>query len=57
MTIEHYLTLPADQGFKVVSNQANDPKLLYLSKLEYILKQLGSDKSLAYQLQSGKTNR
>ena len=57
MTIEHYLTLPADQGFKVIINQANDHKRLYLSKLEYILKQLGSDKRLVYQLQSDKLTK
>jgi hypothetical protein len=54
MTIEHYLTLPASHGFKLVGNQANDPKLLYLSKLEYILKQLGSDKRLVYRSLSEK---
>lgn len=54
-TIEHYLTLPADQDFKVVDNETNDPKLKYLSKLEYILKQLGSRERLVYQLQSAKS--
>ena len=54
MTIEYYLTLPASQGFKLVGDKANDPKLSYLSKLEHILKKLGSDKCLVYQSHSAK---
>lgn len=54
MTIEHYLTLPAYQGFKLVGDKANDPKLSYLSKLEHILRKLGSDKCLVYQFHSAK---
>lgn len=49
VTIEHFLTLPADQGFKCVDDEAYDPKLLYLRKLERVLKQLGSHESLVYR--------
>lgn len=37
---------PADQGLKVVSNAADDPKLRYLSNLKYMLHHLGSQKYL-----------
>lgn len=50
-TLEHYLTLPADRGFKLVANEVDDPKLLYLLKLEYVLKDLGSHGRLVYQLE------
>lgn len=48
-TIEHYLTLPADQGFKCVSHEKNDTRLSYLLKLENVLRKLCSDKALVYQ--------
>jgi hypothetical protein len=50
-TIEHYLSLPPDQGFKIVYDEGNDLRLTYLLKLEEVLKQLGSDKRLVYQRQ------
>lgn len=56
IAIEYYLTLPADQGFKLVTRQVNDLHLSYLLKLEKVLRKLGSDKALVYQSHSAKTN-
>jgi uncharacterized protein DUF4238 len=51
-TLEHYLTLPVDQGFKLVGNESDDPILFHLLKLEKTLRKLGSDKNLVYNLHS-----
>ena len=48
-TLEHYITLPSDRGFKVVSDEANDSRLQYLRKLEQVLHQLGSSGCLVYR--------
>ncbi|EED23296.1 conserved hypothetical protein [Talaromyces stipitatus ATCC 10500] len=51
-TLEYYLTLPPSQGFKKVGGETNDVQLSYLLKLEKILRKLGSNKKLVYQLRS-----
>lgn len=45
-TLEHYLTLPADEGFTVTRDTADDPKARYLTKLEDMMHHLGSQKRL-----------
>jgi hypothetical protein len=56
-TIEHYLSLPPDQGFKIVYDEESDLRLAYLLKLEMVLQHLGSDKKLVYQRQRSPPNQ
>lgn len=46
--LEHYITMPSDCGFKVVSDEATDSRLQYLRKLEQVLHKLGSNGCLVY---------
>jgi hypothetical protein len=50
-TLDHYLSMPCDGGFKLVGNAPNDPTLICLKKLEQAVKQLGSDTTAVYQMQ------
>ena len=52
-TLDYYLSMPCD-GFKMVGNAPNDPKLVCLKKLEQAVKQLGSDTTAVYQMQPSK---
>ena len=52
-TLDYYLSMPCD-GFKMVGNAPNDPKLVCLKKLEQAAKQLGSDTTAVYQMQPSK---
>lgn len=54
VALEYYMTFPVGQGFKLVGDRENDHRLLYLLKLENILRELGSDKALAYQFANAK---
>jgi hypothetical protein len=47
-SIQYYLQLPA-HGFKAVQNQPNDPRLMYLKKLQSILRTLGSTVEAVYK--------
>lgn len=47
-SLDHYLQLPADRGYKVV-HRPNDVELVYLRKLEYIARSLGSDIVMSYK--------
>jgi hypothetical protein len=54
-TLDHYLSMPCDGGFKLVGNAPNDPTLICLKKLEQAVKQLGSDTTAVYhQMQPSK---
>jgi len=54
-TLDYYLSLPCDGGFKMVGSAPNDPKLVCLKKLEQAVKQLGSDTTAVYhQMQPSK---
>ena len=48
-TLEHYITLPSDRGFKVVSDETKDFRVQYLRKLEQVLRKLGSNGCLVYR--------
>ncbi|KAH8621444.1 hypothetical protein IG631_23929 [Alternaria alternata] len=48
-SLEHYLQLPADCGYKVVRRPNNDRKLVYLKKLELIARSLGSAVMMSYK--------
>lgn len=48
-SLEHYLQLPADCGYKVVCRPNNDEKLVYLKKLELIARSLGSAVVMSYK--------
>ncbi|CAN9170956.1 unnamed protein product [Alternaria alternata] len=48
-SLEHYLQLPADCGYKVVRCPNNDGKLVYLKKLELIARSLGSAVVMSYK--------
>lgn len=47
-SLEHYITMPSDCGFKVVFDEANDSRLQYLRKLDQVLHKLGSNGCLVY---------
>jgi hypothetical protein len=48
---EHYLSMPADRNFKLVQNAPDDPRKIFLEKLEEAAKQMGSDVTATYQTQ------
>ncbi|KAF1847287.1 uncharacterized protein K460DRAFT_276406 [Cucurbitaria berberidis CBS 394.84] len=48
-SLQYYLELPADQGYKLVHRQKNDARLVYIKKLETIINTLGSTVSLVYK--------
>lgn len=48
-TLEYYLQLPVDQGYKVIHRGDNDAKLVYLKKLELVTKSLGSTVVISYK--------
>jgi len=52
-SLEYYLRLPSNSGFKVVHHGDSDVRLVYLRKLESIAKSLGSTMTLLYQTFSG----
>lgn len=47
-SLEYYLGLPVESGFKQIG-RADDPKLVYLRKLETIAKQLGSTVVMSFK--------
>ena len=47
-SLEYYLQLPADRGYKMVHDRDNDVRLVYLKKLESISTSLGSTVVLSY---------
>lgn len=51
-TFEHYLSLPAESGFKYVPNVPNvedDPRIVFFKKLEEAVKEMGSSVTATYQ--------
>ncbi len=51
-TFEHYLSLPPEKGFKYVPNVpgvADDPRIMFLMKLEEAVKKMGSTVKASYQ--------
>jgi hypothetical protein len=48
-SLEYYLTVPNGEGFKVMEGGSDDPRLICLKKLERVMKDLGSKKTLVYQ--------
>jgi hypothetical protein len=50
---EYFLSMPA-HGFKLCSDAPDDPRLLFIKKLEQVLKGLGSDTTAVYQTIPGK---
>jgi hypothetical protein len=48
---EHYLSMPAYRGFKFVQNAPDNPRKIFLEKLEEAIKQMGSDVTATYQTQ------
>jgi len=51
---EHYLSLPVESGFKYVPNVpdvSDDPRVVFLKKLEKAVKQMGSSVTASYQTQ------
>jgi hypothetical protein len=52
-SIDHYLQLPPDLGFKVVDHQENNVRLTYLRKLESAVNSWGSTVELTYKTISG----
>ncbi|KAF2641828.1 hypothetical protein P280DRAFT_541282 [Massarina eburnea CBS 473.64] len=52
MSLEYYLRLPKNCGFKVIHRQENSPQLVYLKKLESVVRSLGSDVTLVFCRQS-----
>ena len=51
-TFEHYLSLPVESGFKYVSSvpgASEDPRVVFLKKLEEAVKMMGSSVQASYQ--------
>lgn len=51
-TFEHYLSLPPESGFKYVPNVpgvSDDPRIIFLMKLEEAVKKMGSSVTASYQ--------
>jgi Protein of unknown function (DUF4238) len=64
-TLEYYLSIPCEQntangvescGFKAVGDTPNDPRLVFLRKLEQVARQLGSNATAVYRVQRTKLN-
>jgi hypothetical protein len=52
-TFEHYLSLPSESGFKYVPNVpgvSDDPRIVFLMKLEEAVKKMGSSVTACYQI-------
>ncbi|KAF3012096.1 hypothetical protein E8E12_000036, partial [Didymella heteroderae] len=47
-SLEYYLQLPADRGYKVV-HRPNDVKMTYLKKLEHVARSMGCNVVLSYK--------
>lgn len=47
-SIEHYLQLPQESGFKNIQQRGKDPQIIYLKKLEKIAHSLDSEVRLIY---------
>jgi hypothetical protein len=57
-TFEHYLSLPPESGFKYVPDVpgvSDDPRIIFLMKLEEAAKKMGSSVTASYQ--TGGTER
>jgi hypothetical protein len=48
-SLDYYLQLPTDRGYKLISPRGNDARLVYLKKLEVIASSLGSVVVLSYK--------
>ncbi|KFY88350.1 hypothetical protein V498_06809 [Pseudogymnoascus sp. VKM F-4517 (FW-2822)] len=47
-TIDYYLTMPSDRRFKIVSSNSDDHRLVFLRKLESVVRAMGSDVTAVY---------
>jgi hypothetical protein len=54
--MEFYLGMPAGLGFKNCSDVADDPRLLFLRKLERLLSDMGSQTRAVYQIMKHNIN-
>lgn len=51
--LEHYLSMPCEvdgRYFKLVADKPDDPRLMFLQKLEQVVKQLGSNATAIYHV-------
>lgn len=55
-SLEYYLQLSGDHGYKVVHGKDNDPRLAYLRKLESITNSLGCTVAMSYREAPGMTD-
>ena len=59
-TLENYLSMPCEIDgrchFKIVAHTSDDPRLMFLRKLEQVAKQLGSNATAIYHVERLKDN-
>jgi hypothetical protein len=49
-SLDYYLAIPIESGFKVIDNESDDPRFLCLKKLERVTSELGSKVTAIYQV-------